>query len=180
MRGTLPGLDTPYPLSDLLPAILQEDMLVTRLLSVFDELLAPIIGTLDCLYAYLDPRLAPPDFVEWLAAAWVGVELDENWPLERQRAIVGAAIELYRLRGTMTGLRTHLEIVSGGHVEIADNGGVSWSATPNGELPGQAVPRLAVSVHTADPEAVDLAAVDAVITANKPAHVAHRAELVHE
>ena len=59
---------------------------------------------------------------------WVGTELDDAWPEERRRALVRRAVEIYRVRGTVEGLRAHIELVTGGRVEIVESGGVAWSA----------------------------------------------------
>jgi phage tail-like protein len=34
------------------------------------EVLAPVVATIDCLGAYLDPALTPEDFLRWLGG-WV-------------------------------------------------------------------------------------------------------------
>lgn len=179
MRAMVSGLDTPYPIGSLLPAVLQEDDVMMRLTAALDEVLAPVIATLDCLEAYVDPGLAPADFLEWLAG-WVGIDLDENWPLARQRAAVGAAAELHRVRGTVAGLRAHVEAVTGGRVTVQDSGGVAWSTKPGADLPGAAGPTLTVRVAVADPTTVSVAALDALIAATKPVHVTHRLEVVED
>ena len=100
MRGTVGGLLSPHPLGAGLPAVYQdEDPFVMRMTRAFDELLAPVIATLDNLSAYFDPALAPEDFVDWLAE-WVGMELDDNWPVELRRAVVASATDLLGRRGT--------------------------------------------------------------------------------
>ena len=85
-------------------------------------MLAPVFATLDCLDAYVDPWLAPEDFLEWLAG-WVGVVIDEGWPIERSRAFIANIVELYRWRGTIRGLVAELAIYTGGDVEISESGG---------------------------------------------------------
>lgn len=177
MRGAVTGLDTPYPLRTLLPAILQEDSFTQRLADGVDEVLAPVISTLDCLEAYLNPLLAPADFLEWMAT-WFSEVLDENWPAERRRRFVAAAVETFRIRGTVAGLRRELELSSGGRVEISDSGGVGWSLKPEAALPGEDVPRVAVRVVTGDVSAVNRAALEVLIRAAKPAHVVHTLEVV--
>jgi phage tail-like protein len=114
MRGTVPGLPSPYPLITLLPAVYQEeDPFVGRFTAGLDDVLAPVIATLDNLDAYVDPMLAPPDFLEWLAG-WVGVTVNDNAPVALHRATVARAAELHRMRGTVAGLRTALELLTGG------------------------------------------------------------------
>ena len=177
MRAMVSGLDTPYPIGSLLPAVLQEDPVLMRLTAALDEVLAPVIGTLDCLSAYVDPDLAPADFLEWLAG-WVGIDLDENWPQARRRAVVGAAAELHRARGTLAGLRAHVEAVTGGSVDVVDSGGVAWSTKPGDDLPGTASPTVTVRVTVGDPASASVAALDALVAATKPVHVVHRVEVV--
>jgi phage tail-like protein len=177
MRGMVPALGTPYPIGTLLPAILQEDPIAMALTEALDEVLAPAVDTLDCLYAYLDPRLAPADFLEWLAD-WVGVALNENWPLARQRAIVAAAVGLHRIRGTVAGLREHLELATGGTVEIGDSGGAAWSNRPLAELPGDAAPTLTVRVVVPAGSEVSAAMIEDLVIAAKPVHVAHQVTVV--
>ncbi|HVV18868.1 MAG TPA: phage tail protein I [Pseudonocardiaceae bacterium] len=168
----VPGLGTPYPLGSLLPAVYQEDAVTMLLTAALDDVLAPVIATLDCLPAYLDPWLAPADFLDWLAS-WVGADLDENWPPERRRAIVATAVELYRIRGTVAGLRQHVELVTGGRVDVVDSGGVSWSTTPDTADVGDEPP--SVTVRIGEPESV--AVVDALVAAAKPVHVVHRVDV---
>jgi phage tail-like protein len=177
MRGTVTGLGTPYPLHTLLPAVYQEDNFTPRFTAAIDEVIAPIVSSLDCLAAYLDPKLAPVDFLDWMST-WFSEVLDENWPPGRRRQFVADAVEMFRIRGTLAGLRKELELGSGGRVEIAESGGVSWSRKPNAELPGEDVPRLAVRVLVDDPDAVDRAALEALIAAAKPAYIVHRLEVL--
>jgi len=175
MRGTVTGLGNPHPLGDLMPAVFQDDEFTMRLTAALDEVLAPVVASLDDLAAYFDPLLAPEDFLAWLAG-WCGIVLDENWPLSRGRAVVSAAAELYRARGTRAGLRRHVELVTGGRVEVSDNGGATWSATPAEPADGEA-PRMTVRLSVTDPGQVDVRGLDSLISAIKPAHVIHRLEV---
>jgi phage tail-like protein len=177
MRGTITDLETAAPFGPMLPAIYQEDEFSMRFVGGFDDVLAPILVTLDCLIDYFDPALTPTDFLEWLAG-WVGMEIDESWATERRRAAVATAVEMYRMRGTISGLRANLEVLSGGQVEITDSGGVAWSTSPMGPLPGQNSPRLAVRVTVPDASDRTTKAIDSIVTAAKPAHVVHRVEVV--
>lgn len=176
-RGLMPGAEVPRSIGELLPGVYQEDHFTMRWCEGLDEVLAPIFATLDCLEAYIDPALAPSDFLHWLGD-WVGISLDENWPLDRRRAAVAAAIELFQLRGTVTGLRRYIEILTGGRVAITDSGGVVTSPVPGGELPGQPVPRLAVRVTVPDPGTLDESVLNRIVAGAKPAHVVHKVEVV--
>jgi phage tail-like protein len=142
-----------------------------------DEVLAPAISTLDCLENYFDPGLTPPDFLEWLAS-WVAASLDQNWPEPRRRALVRRASELYRLQGTCRGIAEHVALYTGVTPEVGDSGGVTWSAAPGGPLPGGPHPEVVVRVRKRDGDGIDEAHLDAIVAAAKPAHVAHRIEIV--
>jgi phage tail-like protein len=177
MRGELHDLTSPSPVIEQMPAIFQEDAFTNRFTSAFDAVLAPVFATLDCLDAYIDPMLTPVDFIEWLAG-WVGLAIDEDWPLERQRTFVSEAVKVYRLRGTAAGLRAEVEIYTEGAVEVVESGACTWSSTPNAELPGGTTPSVQVRVSTPDPARVNLAGLEAIVSAAKPAHVVHRIEVV--
>ncbi len=177
MRGSVAGLASPHPLGPTLPALYQEDDFAQGLLAALDEVLAPVVSTLDNFDAYLDPRLTPDDFLTWLGG-WVGIAIDETWSMDRRREAVARAVDLYRLRGTASGLGQQIEIHTGGTVEIVENGGTAWSIDPGGELPGSPRPLVVVRVHVDDPKSIDPTRLDALVGAAKPAHVEHRVEIV--
>ncbi|GEC09582.1 phage tail protein [Streptomyces spinoverrucosus] len=174
-RGTIPGLPTPHPIGRMLPAVYHEDPFAQSFTSGLDDIWAPVIATLDSLDAYIDPALAPEDFLNWLAG-WLGITLDEDLPLATRRAVIARCAALYRCRGTATGLRQLLELVFDAQVQLIDSGGVAHSTEPGGaDWPGDDTPRLAVRVTRARPPAP--ARVDAVVRAAKPAHVVHKTEV---
>jgi phage tail-like protein len=177
MRAAVPGLPTPYPLIRYLPAIYADDQFAVRLTGALDQVLAPVINTIDCVHSYLDPMLAPEDFVRWLAG-WFGVVLDESWSIPAQRRLVTEAVELYRMRGTMTGLRRHLEAVVDGEVFITESGSVSISVRPRPDPPVDVRHWVHVRVRPEPGATVSEAAIEAVIRAAKPVHVVHVLEVV--
>lgn len=177
MRGTIEDLDSPHPIGMRLPGIYADDDFTQRFVSAFDTVLASIFLTLDCLPCYFDPKLAPEDFLDWLAD-WVGLTVDEGWTVERRRDVVSHAVELHSWRGTHRGLAKHLRLVSGGEVEITDSGAAAWSARPQTPLPGSERPFLHVRVRVADPAAVDKRKLDNLVAASKPAHLPHTLEVV--
>ncbi len=177
MRGLTPGLLSPHPIGLNLPALLQEDSFAQGLVAGLDDVLTPIFATLDSIEAYVDSGLSPDDFLRWIAG-WVGVELDERWPEDRRRAVVASAVDLHARRGTVAGLRDHLELVTGGTVLIVESGGARWSQSAGGELPGQTAPRMSIRISADDPAALDLQALDTLVSESKPAHVVHRLEVV--
>jgi phage tail-like protein len=186
-RGTIDGLASPHPLASGLPGLYREPeidartgelrpSMAERLTGAFDELLAPVLSCLDNFDAYLDPALAPPDFLNWLAS-WVGVELDENWPLSRQREHVLRAAELYRRRGTARGIADAVAVFTGADAEVIDSGGIVWSTSPQTELPGTDEARATVRLRVGDPGDVDRSRVEAIIASAKPAHVVAELEV---
>jgi phage tail-like protein len=176
VRAVIEGLGVKNPLGFALPAAYHEDDFVQRFCEGLDEVLAPVPSTIDNFAAYLDPDLAPDDFLEWLAG-WAGLELDQTWPIERRRALVANAVQLYRGRGTAACLAAFVELYVGVRPEIVEGGATGWSPTPGGEMPGQASNEVVVRLQVPDPARVDLVRLDRLIAANKPAHVAHRVEL---
>lgn len=178
-RARIEGLPSPHPLGAMLPALYQEDDFAQRFTQALDSVLAPVFLTIECVDAYLDPWLAPGDFVEWLAG-WVGVALDETWPIERQRELVARAVETYRWRGTLRGLRTLVEIYTGHQAEIVESGGVRWSPTPGADPPGSPHPLLTVRLRVPDASSLDWKRLEAVVVAAKPAHIPHVIEVSQE
>jgi phage tail-like protein len=176
MRGTAGPLNSPHPIGALLPGVFAQDEMMQRFVTAFDDILAPVFATLDCFDAYLDPALAPDDFVDWLAT-WVALPLADEWPPDRRRALVARAVELHRWRGTGRGLKALLETVTGGWVHVADNGGCMASTDSGGALPGTPDPRITVRITVRDPSTVDMARLDALIGLHKPAHVPHTLEV---
>ena len=180
----------PHPLADTLPGVYRDawideqrrtarEPFGTRFISALDTVLAPVLATLDNLPAYLDPDTTPEDFLAWLGE-WVAASVDAGWSEDRRRAFVGQAAELYRRRGTAAGLRDHVQIHTGGLVEVVENGASSWSPKPDGKLPGSPEPVVVVRVTVDDPDAIDRTKLEALVRASKPAHVVHRVEVVGE
>ncbi|HKD97225.1 MAG TPA: phage tail protein, partial [Micromonosporaceae bacterium] len=170
MREELSGLPVVYPIGERLPAIYAEDNFAQRMTSALDDVLSPVFVTLDCLPDYFDPILAPSDFVEWLSA-WVAFSLDENWTLAQRRALVANAVELHRWRGTTRGLTSHVQLLTGGDVEIVDSGACTWSDRPGTPAPKAAAARVEVKVKVPDPRSVDEARLLSAIIEAVPAHV---------
>ncbi|WP_328667502.1 phage tail protein [Streptomyces sp. NBC_00322] len=167
-RRIVPGLGTRHPLGAQLPGVYADDDLVQRLTDALDEVLAPVLGVLDSLPAYFDPRLAPDDFLA-LLAAWVGAEGE-----------VRGAVPGHATRGTAKGLAEQIRQVFGVTAEIEESGGTVWSATALTALPGAPQPHLTVRLRVPDAESVDEAAVSALVARNRPVHLPFTLEVVAE
>lgn len=171
------GLDSAIPLALQLPAVYQEDEFTQRLVSAFDAALAPVLATLDDLPVYVDPRLAPDDFVAWLAG-WVGAELEHATTVAARREVVATAVSLHRRRGTAGGIADVVRIATLGRVEVVESGGSRWAQAPGSAFPGDAPAVLRVRVTVDHAAGVDPRQLDALVAAVKPAHVAHTVEVV--
>ena len=178
-RGVVDGLLNPRPFIHELPSLLQEDPFCDRLTRGFDSVVAPIYSALDCWDSYLDADLAPDDFIDWLAS-WVGVEIDEHWPLERRRRLIKEIVVLYRIRGTSAGLASHVNLYAGVTPEILENGGCLWSQEANTPLPGSADAHLTVRLRVPDPDAINRATIERIVAASRPAHLAVSVEVLTE
>lgn len=177
MRGTVEGLESPHPIGHELPALFQDDEVAQAFTSGLDVVLAPVYLTLDAIESYVDPWLAPVDFLTWIGE-WVSAEYDEALPEQRQRALVARSAELLGWAGTRRGLAELVELLVGVRPTIEDSGGASWSATPGeGGLPGSATPSVTVKVRVEDlppkgPARDDrLERVRQVVLRHLPAHV---------
>jgi phage tail-like protein len=179
MRGTVAGLVTPHPLQLGVPAVFRDDPVTTEVLSGLDVVLAPVFATLDCLDAYLDPRLAPEDFLPWLAS-WVGLDPDQRWTDEQLRQLMRVTIRLYRKRGTIAGIRELVEAYTGVQAQVVDTGGCVAAPVRDGpgrvqpltgDYPGNAEPSVTVAVTVPEDSAVTEARLRALVGPTIPAHV---------
>jgi phage tail-like protein len=169
-RRAVPGLPSALPLVDRLPLLYADDDFAGRMVAAFDDVLAPVLSTLDCLPAYWDPRIAPEDFVDWLAG-WLAADLPPHASAARRRELVAGAVRRHRLRGTVRGLAEQIRLVFGVEAEITDSGGTTWSATAGATCDESAGPALTVRVRVVDPQAVPLRELRALVDAHRPAHV---------
>src|SRR5919202_1841153 len=81
------GVDlTPSSYVRYLPTPYQGDEFLGRFLHIIESIIAPIEMSIDSIACYFDPGVAPIEVLPWLAS-WVGVELDENWPIPRTREL---------------------------------------------------------------------------------------------
>ncbi len=175
MRGAA-ALPTPQPLGPALPALYQEDDFTTRFVSGFDEVLAPVFSALDNFPSYIDPALTPEDFLSWLNS-WVGFASDERMPLDRRRALIRAAVEVYQWLGTVRGLRAHIALLTGDEPDIEESGGVASSTETGSALPGSDVPRLVVRVGRRAARAVGESELRRIVGASRPAHIPFEVEV---
>ncbi|MFF3911857.1 phage tail protein [Streptomyces sp. NPDC001852] len=176
-RAAVPGLPSRHPIGGLLPALYADDDFAQRFTGGLDTVLAPVFSTLDSLPAYLDPRVAPLDFVAWLAS-WVGASDDAEWPAELRREAVVCAVELHRWRGTRRGLVERLRLTTGVNADVVGDGGAVWSRTADTELPPGPSGEIVVRVWPGRDPHVDEGRVREVVRSLCPAHVSCRVEIL--
>jgi phage tail-like protein len=80
-----------------------------RYLAMFDGTLGDLEGRSEHRDALLEPRGTPSELLPWLAS-FLGLTLDERWPLAKRRALIAACTDLFRKRGTVAGLRRFLRL----------------------------------------------------------------------
>ncbi|HUQ61694.1 phage tail protein [Lentzea sp.] len=176
MRSAVDDLVSPHPLGERMPAVYTDDDFTQRFTQALDEVLAPVFTVLDCFTAYLDPRLAPADFTDWLAG-WVALDLDESWSTAQRRELVARAVHLHRFRGTKKGIAEHVLLLTGGRVDVVDSGGTATSSSARGSMPGSSPGHVLVRIRVEDPDAVDRARITAAVRRMVPAHVATTIEV---
>ncbi|NJM06497.1 FHA domain-containing protein [Candidatus Gracilibacteria bacterium] len=154
----------------LLPPIYHDDPFLSRYLLIFKSILDPIERMIGQVDLYFDPRIAPEQLLPWLAT-WVDLVLNEKWPLERRRELIGYAATLYRWRGTRRGLSDYLRIYTGTRPRIVE---------PGQERNGEAKlsdHTFAVYIEVADPAQLDRDLIERIIEAEKPAHAAYTLQI---
>jgi phage tail-like protein len=163
-------LPTPFPLAATLPAVYQGDPMTLRLCAALDRVLAPVIAVLDAMPAYFDPRTTPAEMISWLGS-WVGLALDDAWPQDRRRALVGAAARLHAARGTRRGIEEAVALATGAAPDVAESGGAVHALDPATEPPGGDRPFLRITVAAADLPGGDPASLRSLLALLVPAHV---------
>lgn len=177
MRAGVDGLCSPRPLMETMPLVYRGDDFAERLCASFDDGLAPIFSTLDCLIAYLDPRTAPADMLDWLAG-WIGLTAGGHDEPARKRDLIIAGAALLPWRGTVRSVHDAVVAAFDRETEVIESGAATWSTTPNSRPGGRPVPGLTVRVTVDSDDDVDERSLDALVDAVKPAHIPHRVELV--
>lgn len=158
-----------------LPAIYQENDLGVRFVGALEPLLDPIVALLDSLPAYVDADLAPEDVLS-LLARWLGLEVDEAWPIERKRELVRRADELARRHGTKSGLELTLQIAFPEHpLRVEDSGGISWAGKEEAKKAKGGAAGAGFVVYCDAPlDEHELGAVSRLIEQVKPVNVTYK------
>jgi len=125
---------------DDLPAIYSEDPrardFTERFLGVFDAWLDQVDDALARRDALLDADSLPDDALGWLASL-IGIGFEAEMPPKRRRALLAAAPDLHRRRGTPSGLLDTLRLALGVTASIEERGTQRpWGAVGTAHLGG--------------------------------------------
>ncbi len=193
---------------DYLPRIYQRDpdaqLFLQHFLALFETVFTRVEDRYEEFSRWLNPQAAPLEMINWLGLL-LDLTFDPSWPLARRRALVAAAMDLYRRRGTIGGLQRYVEIYTGTTPVILEaflnrpdqpafvgvgssvlGSGLSLSPssatlTPQAGLTDAYAHRFTVLVYPNDTCAAEtlLAVVDRIITVNKPAHTIHTLQAIY-
>jgi phage tail-like protein len=193
---------------DYLPRIYQRDpdaqLFLQHFLALFESVFTRVEDRYEEFSRWLNPQAAPLEMINWLGLL-LDLTFDPSWPLARRRALVAAAMGLYRRRGTVGGLQSYVEIYTGTTPVILEaflsrpgqpaflgvgssivGSGLSLSPSSPTQAPAAGLTdsyahRFTVLVYpsdTCDAETL-LPVVDRIITVNKPAHTIHTLQAVY-
>ncbi|ERJ94008.1 phage tail protein [Treponema lecithinolyticum ATCC 700332] len=104
-------VSSPNPIRHL-PSNYQTNDFLQGFLMIFQHIYNQSAGTLDNMHNFFRPMETPLFFLRVLAQ-WFGIQLDMLGGEDEIRRFLQYAVPLFRLRGTVKGLRTYLTIVSG-------------------------------------------------------------------
>jgi phage tail-like protein len=93
---------------------------VKELLWITQHLFSSVEEILNVGHTFYDPYEAPERFLPWLAG-WTAMVLEEDWPVAKKRRLLKRAVDLYRIRGTMRGLKLFVALFTGHEPEIREN-----------------------------------------------------------
>jgi phage tail-like protein len=108
-----------------LPALFQRNDIngknaMRDLLWVTQHLFGSIEEKLDALHNFFDPYEAPEEMLPWLAS-WSAMVIDEDWPIAKKRRLIKKGIEMYRIRGTVKGLKLFISLFTGNEPVVREN-----------------------------------------------------------
>jgi phage tail-like protein len=175
---------------DYLPAILQQGRFIGPFLQGFERILSgpwadssvpagvtppegleQILSRVSTFFDPLNPAgaEAPEDFLPWLAG-WVATSVEDGWSVATKRAFISKIAQIYKTRGTATGLRVILDL-HGLNPTVHDH---DDDATPPYFTESSSPYLFAVTVTIASITAADVAKrlrqATAIIDQWKPAH----------
>lgn len=116
-------------LEEQLPVVMAGDPNLVRFVGLVDPIASELYERVGEKEVIFDPTTAPPAIVRWLAGV-LAVPLEDDLPIDVQRAVVSAAAELFPRRGTAGSLRGMIATLAQAWVTIDETGWVRYSAEP--------------------------------------------------
>ncbi|PUB73449.1 MAG: hypothetical protein DBP03_12845 [gamma proteobacterium symbiont of Ctena orbiculata] len=111
-------------LFDHLPAYWSADAAVAnqadRALALFEGLYTELNQRIDQFHQLLDPRVTPPEALEWLGC-FLALSFDSRIGEPVRRQLLSELLTLYRQRGTQTGLERLCAILTEGRVAVVES-----------------------------------------------------------
>lgn len=99
---------------DQLPSVFRDspeaEDFTERFMALFDSFLDDVDEQITRMPALLDVDGAPAEVLPWLGS-FLDIAMDPAWDVARRRRLLQAAPRLYRMRGTVDGLRAALRLV---------------------------------------------------------------------
>jgi len=86
-----------------------------RFVANCEGVFTPLEDKIAAAWLLTDPRTTPDAAVDWLGS-WIGVVFESWYPPARRRASLSNAPRLFRSRGTLSGLKLALDLVTGGGI----------------------------------------------------------------
>lgn len=165
---------------DYLPLHYRSNPFLGKFLRAFEDTLDELHEVIDGISRYARPlavggaEQAPAEFLDWLAG-WVALSLRSDWSESVKRQFIYEAVDLYRMRGTKTGLERMLQIYLGDRVSIA----IYDTKLDFGFTPPHHFFQVAVTLDSTEPELVRRTdeVTRAIIEQQKPVHTWYALQL---
>lgn len=172
-----------------LPAPFHDDpesaRFLDRFLGYFDTVSAEITARHRGLAELFDPRVTPSEFLSWLGA-WFDMTFLAAWPEATRREMIAQAMDLFRQRGTVAGLKRILQWHTGladplpqviEHFRLPAGGVMIGGAPLDPDAPAHRF-TIVLPAHLAASDE-DRLVLERLIAASVPAHARFDLRLIH-
>lgn len=129
-------------LKEYLPAVYRDDessaSFLDRFLANTEGFYTEIEGKIADAQVLFDERSVPPQYLDWLSS-WFGTVLDPDYNDVRRRLFIRHAMELYRQRGTLSGLIRSVRLLLDPCPDdsLFESRGIAWDLATRTESDGE-------------------------------------------